>query len=186
MRLRRAVLQIPPKSSVPPWLPLYKNPLFLSHSKSTLLQVLIPLHFNSPRISVYKKPGEGVPSSLPKDLQLVTPHSSSQECPTGSSTGLTLPLFSYSYALFCTAPPVKPVSINHFRTLYTKHAGWGATSLDQARISDKLRGLPGLSDAAHIIRQQRLEVDPRCSLLTAHCSLFTTHSANQTNPAARA
>jgi hypothetical protein len=73
MRLRRAVPQIPPKSSVPHELPLYKNRLFLTHSESTLPQMLIPLHFNFRICNVYKKLGEGIPLRLPKVLQLVTP-----------------------------------------------------------------------------------------------------------------
>ena len=72
MHLRRAVPKIPPKSSVSYRLPLYKNNHCLTHSESTLPQVLIPLHFNSPRISVYRKPGEGVIPRRPKVLQLVT------------------------------------------------------------------------------------------------------------------
>src|SRR5580658_4374409 len=83
MRPRRAVLQIPPRSSVPPRLPLYKNRILLTHSESTLLQVLIPLHLNSPRINTYKKTWRGTPSFTRKVLQLVTsrspvlcPHSS--------------------------------------------------------------------------------------------------------------
>jgi len=73
MCARPAVLQIPSKSSVPPSLPLYKIHPLKTRSESTLLQVLIPLHFNSLRINTYKKPGEGVPRSTPKVLQLVTP-----------------------------------------------------------------------------------------------------------------
>ena len=59
MRLRRAVLQITPKSLVPPRLPLYKSRPFLTPSKSTLLQLLIPLHFISFISNTYKKPGGG-------------------------------------------------------------------------------------------------------------------------------
>src|SRR5579864_5518243 len=62
MRLRRAVLQIPARSFLPPGLPFYKIHLLSTHSKSTLLQLLIPQHFNSPRINTYKKPGRGVSS----------------------------------------------------------------------------------------------------------------------------
>ena len=58
MRLRRAVPKIPPGCPVPLRLPLYKNRLLLTHSESTLPQVLIPLHFNFRRIRVYKKTGE--------------------------------------------------------------------------------------------------------------------------------
>src|SRR5271165_7636661 len=61
MRLRRVVPQIQPQSLVPLELPLYNNRFILTHSESTLPQGLIPLRFNSLRISVYKKTGEGVP-----------------------------------------------------------------------------------------------------------------------------
>ncbi len=73
MRLRRAVLQIPSKSSVPPRLPLYKSRPPLTLLESTLLQVLIPLDFISYRINTYKKPGGGCPSQDAKVSQLVTP-----------------------------------------------------------------------------------------------------------------
>src|SRR5208282_1463772 len=66
MRLRRAVPKILAKSSVPPTLPLHKNRPRPTPSKSTLLQVLIPLHFNSPRINAYKKPGRGAHCPAPK------------------------------------------------------------------------------------------------------------------------
>ena len=60
MRLRRAVPKIPAKSSVPPRLPFNNNHFLLTPSQSTLPQLLIPLHFNSFRSNVYKKPwGEG-------------------------------------------------------------------------------------------------------------------------------
>src|SRR5579863_9249638 len=73
MRLRRAVLQIPPRPPVPPRLPLYKNRHSLTRSESTLLQVLIPLHFISFISNTYKKSGGGTPSSSPKVSQLVNP-----------------------------------------------------------------------------------------------------------------
>jgi hypothetical protein len=73
MRLRRAVLKIPAKSSVPPRLPLRKNRSLRTRSESTLPQSLIPLDFKSFISNVYKKPREGVPRSGPKFLQLVTP-----------------------------------------------------------------------------------------------------------------
>jgi hypothetical protein len=72
MRLRRAFLQIPAKSSVPLGLRLDKNRSLLTRSKSTLPQPLIPLDFISFRTNVYKKPGGGAPRLSPKDLQLVT------------------------------------------------------------------------------------------------------------------
>jgi hypothetical protein len=73
MRLGRAVLQIPSKSSVPPGLPLHNRRPRLTHAESTLLQVLIPLDFISSRINTYKKPGGGCPSQDAKVSQLVTP-----------------------------------------------------------------------------------------------------------------
>lgn len=81
MRLRRAVLQTCAKSSVPPGLPFYKSRPLRIRSESTLPQLLIPLHFNSPRINVYKKPGEGVPLRSPKVLQLVTHNSQPTQHP---------------------------------------------------------------------------------------------------------
>ena len=75
MHARLAVLKTPPKSSVLSLLLLYKNSNLLTHPKSTLLQVLIPLHFNSPAISIYEKPGGGAPPRTRKVLQLVTPTS---------------------------------------------------------------------------------------------------------------
>src|ERR1700676_4726781 len=61
-----AVFQTPPRRSVPPRLPFYKSCPPPTHSKSTLLQLLIPLHFNAPRINTYKKPGRGSVLSAPK------------------------------------------------------------------------------------------------------------------------
>jgi hypothetical protein len=72
MRLRRAVSEIPAKISVPPELPFNKNRSLPTHSESTLLQQLIPLHFISFSSNVYRKPGEGPPRPSPKVLQLVT------------------------------------------------------------------------------------------------------------------
>ena len=74
MRLRLAVLQTPAKSSVLPRLPLHNNRPLPTHSESTLPQLLIPLHFNFPRINTYKKPRGGCPSTNQKVFQLVTPN----------------------------------------------------------------------------------------------------------------
>ncbi len=125
MRLCRAVPKIPAKSSVPPRLPLHKNRILPTASKSTLPQLLIPLRFKSRISNVYKKTEGERLISCSKVLQLVTPLWTSKECAPESSTGLPLPLFSYSYALFCTAPSAKPFAINCFRTLYKKRPGWG-------------------------------------------------------------
>src|SRR6202790_2594688 len=66
MRHLHAVFQTPPKRSVPPRLPFYKSCPPPTHSESTLLQLLIPPHFNSPRINTYKKPGRGPLLPAPK------------------------------------------------------------------------------------------------------------------------
>jgi hypothetical protein len=41
------------------------------------------------------------------------------------SMGLTFPLFAYSYVLFCTTKTTNPFPFLFFRTLCTKHPGWG-------------------------------------------------------------
>ncbi len=66
MRLRRAVLKIPSKSSVPPRSPLYKLRPLLTPSESTLPQVLIPIDFKSFISNTYKKPGVGCFRPAPK------------------------------------------------------------------------------------------------------------------------
>jgi hypothetical protein len=72
MRLRRAVLKIPAKSSVPPRLPLHNNPSLPNPSQSTLPQRLIPLHFNSFRANVCRKPQGSGPAAHPNVCHLVT------------------------------------------------------------------------------------------------------------------
>ncbi len=76
MRLRRALLKTPARSSVLSGLLLHKNSSSLTRSESTLLQVFIPRHFISPRINTYKKTPGGYLSQHHKDLQLVTPSTS--------------------------------------------------------------------------------------------------------------
>jgi|HubBroStandDraft_6_1064221.scaffolds.fasta_scaffold67057_2 hypothetical protein len=72
MRLRRAVLQIPSKSSVPPRLPLHKSRSLPTPSQSTLPQLLIPLRFNSFSCNVYKKTRGRRPAADPRVRKLVT------------------------------------------------------------------------------------------------------------------
>src|ERR1700721_2009345 len=98
MRLRRAVLQIPPKPPVLPGLPLYKNRYLLTPSESTLPQVLIPQDFISSRINTYIKPGGGTPASNPKVWQLVTPSPSPKFVIPSAARNL---LFPPSVALPC-------------------------------------------------------------------------------------
>jgi hypothetical protein len=75
MRLSRAVPKIPTKSSVPPRLPFHNNQFLLIPSQSTLPQLLIPLHFNSFRSSVYKKSEGWDPTAKRRVCQLVTHNS---------------------------------------------------------------------------------------------------------------
>jgi hypothetical protein len=77
MRLRRAVPKIPAKSSVPPTLPFHYNCPLLTPPESTLPQLLIPLHLNSFRNSVYKKPWGRGPAGKAQVCQLVTRHAPS-------------------------------------------------------------------------------------------------------------
>src|SRR5271163_820938 len=161
MRLRRAVLQIPPKSSVSPGLPLYNYSIFLNHSESTLLQVLIPLHFNFPRISVYRKPGRGCLLPTPEFCNLSLPftpsalrerrlaHALSRSAHPYHSIEPTLPLFSYSCALFCIAQSFNSFALNHFRTFLQKYLDRGYTlpanqfekiEEQSTRNREKLRG----------------------------------------------
>ena len=66
MRLPRVVPKTPAKSSVPPRSPTRNRRHLPTHSKSTLPQVLIPLHFNSFRLNAYAKSGGGALESAPK------------------------------------------------------------------------------------------------------------------------
>src|ERR1700722_16909330 len=107
MRLRRAVLQIPPKPPVPPGLPLYKSRHSLTRAESTLLQLLIPLHFISFISNTYKKPGGGSPLRAPK-------------------FGNSLPPVRHFRAH--TATPATPFpSMLYFTTLWIPR-GWGSTA----------------------------------------------------------
>ena len=110
------------------------------------LRVLIPLHIpNSSRINTYKKTGGGVPSFSLQSFatrhyphHVVVPKSGAPNLSACSvchalcrsthqyhSIGLTLPLFSYSYALCCTPRSGNSFPLNHFRTLSAKHRGAG-------------------------------------------------------------
>ena len=101
MRPRRAVLQTQPKSSVPPGLLFYIDRPQLTHSKSTLIQLLIPLYFNSPRINTYKKPGRGSLLPAPKfcNSSLPAPHyTHAKQHPPVSFTSFTSSTSSTSFA----------------------------------------------------------------------------------------
>ena len=140
MRLRRAVLQNPGKSSVPPRLPLYKSRPLLTLLESTLPQVFIPLHFNSPGINTYKKPGGGYLSRAPKfcnsllfpvcPYSLVTCHSSFATIPV-----TPFPATLAVHSQLCENPAtLSPLPATLTRCVkpnpcvchsYKKHGGWG-------------------------------------------------------------
>ena len=82
MRFRRAVLQIPAKSSRSRRLPLDTNLPCLTPSEATLLQVLISLHFNFCGCTTYKKTGRGCLSPTAKfcNSLLRTAHQTRHAC----------------------------------------------------------------------------------------------------------
>jgi len=133
MRPRRAVLQTPSKSPVLPRLLFYKCWPPPTHSKSTLPQLLIPLHFNSPRINTYKEPGRGSLLAAPKIYN-------SSLLPCRFCSLATVPVTPFSATLTGHWQPTeKPATLSPaVATLtrrvkhksfvchsYRKHAGWG-------------------------------------------------------------
>jgi hypothetical protein len=168
MRPRYAVLQIPSESSVPQGLLHYNERPLLTHSESTLLQRLIPLHFNSRRINTYKKPGRGSPLSAPKfcNSSLPAPHythakqhepvsftsfTSSTSFASPSVTPFPATLTSH-LQLVENAAALSPAFATLTRRVkhksfvchsYKKHPGWGGPR--QSRVSSSLQNLPTLN-----------------------------------------
>src|ERR1700690_3211463 len=73
---------------------------------------------------------------LPSPLLRKSPHQY-------HSMGLRLPLFSYSYALFCTAKNLNSFRFISFRTLATKHPGWGIPCFSARFVHDACPDLIG-------------------------------------------
>src|SRR5579859_1022806 len=68
----------------------------------------------------------GCASVFTSDFELSTPYRSSRKCPHQyHSAPLSRPLFSYSYALFCTAQTAIFHLFISLRTLRRKHPEWG-------------------------------------------------------------
>ena len=109
MRPRCAVPKIPTKSFVPPRLPFHNSHVLLNRSKSTLAEALIPLHFNSFRISVYKKAGEELALSGTKfcNSSLPTNH------PAGHAGSATTPIPSRTSAHFPSPMGCTPLAHAH-------------------------------------------------------------------------
>jgi hypothetical protein len=61
------------------------------------------------------------------------------------SMGVTSRLFSYSYALFCTAKNPNSFRFISFRTLCTKHRGWGIPSFSAHSVHGACPDLIGAS-----------------------------------------
>jgi hypothetical protein len=139
MCLRGWTLKAPAKSSVPPGLPVYKCRPLPTPSKSTLLEVLIPLHFNSPRINTYKNPGRGpiLPppkfcNSLlpaPRLCSLATRHSQLAAVPV-TPFPVTLPDHSQLTENPAALSPLPGTLTSHVKPKsfgchsYKKHGGW--------------------------------------------------------------
>src|SRR6185437_4510428 len=72
----------------------------------------------------------GCASVFTSDFELSALNRSSRKSPHPChSAPLSLPLFSYSYALFCHAQNTNSRILNHLRTLSTNHPGWRAAAL---------------------------------------------------------
>src|SRR5579862_9620143 len=73
---------------------------------------------------VYSCPVGALSSSCSFNFSLSIPNRSFRKSPYQyHSKGLSFPLFSYSYELFCTAQNVISSRFKRFRTLCTKHPG---------------------------------------------------------------
>ena len=138
---RRAVLPTPPRSSVPTRLLFYKNCSPLTHSKSTLIQLLIPLHFNSPRINTYKEQGRESFLRAPKfyNSSLSAPHyTHAKQHPPVSFASLSVTPFPATLTGHSqltenpgTLSPAFATLTRHVKHKsfvchsYKKHRGWG-------------------------------------------------------------
>ncbi len=70
-------------------------------------------------------PGSSSSSASAFTFELSTSNRSIRKCPHQyHSKCFSFPLFSYSYALFCTEQNANSRILNHLRTLCTKHPGW--------------------------------------------------------------
>jgi hypothetical protein len=133
MRLRRAALKIPAKSSVPPRSLLYKLSPLPTPSESTLPQLLIPLHFKSFISNTYKKPGGGTP----KVCQLVTTPSPRHIC---ASLHLYLVTSLHHFLTFryTHSSTRNPFTVDHLFTTLVTPGGWGIPAEDSLGFSARL------------------------------------------------
>ena len=66
---------------------------------------------------------------------------------------LLLPLFSYSYALFCIFKNAISILLNTFRTLFAKHPGWGTPYLIKEHLPPLHRSRNCHETSIHIFRR---------------------------------
>jgi|HubBroStandDraft_6_1064221.scaffolds.fasta_scaffold75936_2 hypothetical protein len=149
MCLRRAVLQIPPKSSVPPRLLLDNRILLLNSYKSTLLQMLISPHFNSPRVNTYKKPGRGYASRIPTVTQLVTTQRSPHRAYTSAhlmQPSRTLILVSSYFSPFnFKLSTLNSLPVTPFSATLTGHSQLTENALTSSPVSTNLDAASSIS-----------------------------------------
>jgi len=184
MRPRRAVPKIPTESSVPPRLPFYNNCPLLTHPESTLLQVLIPLHFNSTRINTYKKPGRGSLLPAPKFYNSSIPaprYTHAKQHPPVSSISFTSSTSSTSSTSFAS-PSVTP-----FPATLTGQSqlAENTTTLSPA-FATLARRVKHKSFVCHSYRKHRgwgQVVQRSLALFTTHYSLLTLLPQNFYPPA---
>jgi hypothetical protein len=103
------------------------------------------------------------------------------------SMGVAFPLFSYSYALFCTAKNPNSFRFMFFRTLCTKHPGWGIpcffTSVRSALKSIPICAPPDPSGTHHhllVYPESRRAAAPLSPLVTI---LDAVDAASSISPA---
>ena len=162
MRLRRAVLKIPAKSSVSPRSLLYKLCPLLTPSESTLPQLLIPLHFKSFISNTYEKTRRGPlrPASKFGNSSLPPHHSSTRAAvlvyfdlrPRGATDRATAHPQVLSLPLLQAASSLSPV----FATLTKNTGGWGILRATAFPVPSRHRS-PNLSSRG----RRPLPVPPR-------------------------
>jgi hypothetical protein len=86
-------------------------------------------HFSVPTLRLLALSALDFKHSNPRTLHLIdwSFRTSSHQY---HSMVLTLPLFSYSYALFCSGENAMSIFFSIFRTLWQKHPGWGYAILN--------------------------------------------------------
>jgi|HubBroStandDraft_6_1064221.scaffolds.fasta_scaffold29464_5 hypothetical protein len=158
MRLRRAALKIPAKSSVPPRSPLYKLRPLPTPSESTLPQLLIPLHFKSFISNTYEKTGRGPPRPDPKFVNSSLP-------PRHPSARATAPARHRSPKL--VIPRESRDLLFYSGSRETDHGSRTTRVLCAPLCTLRL---------CVILFRFSLPCTNRLAIFTTHHSLFTTHS----------